>query len=94
MHEQQRDTPGAPSGPFGYGVCGGCGAAVQRRLLTDGHVCDPRRYAAHQTSRLHWRRAGFDDALRSWLESPAGRFAQFYARRLVHRGPEARPGEA
>ena len=67
--------------------------AVQRRLA-DSHVCDPDRYIAQQSSRLHWERAGFDDALRRWLETPAGRFAQYYARRLVCGTGTPRPGEA
>jgi hypothetical protein len=85
-------TRGVPSGPFGYGVCEDCGVAVQRRLAAE-HRCDPERYAARQSSRLHWRRAGFDDALERWLETPSGRFAQYYARRLVHTAAP-RPGEA
>jgi hypothetical protein len=88
------DATGAvPPGPFGYAVCGGCGVAVRRRLLAHGHECDPGRYASHQASRLHWKRLGFDDAVRAWLASPGGRFAEFYARRLL-RGHAARPGEA
>jgi hypothetical protein len=94
MADQQRHrVGGVPSGPFGYRACDECGVAVQRRLAAS-HVCDPDRYAAHQSSRLHWQRAGFDDALRRWLETPAGRFAQHYARRLVRRAGAARPGEA
>ena len=84
---------GVPSGPFGYCVCDGCGVAIQRRTA-DAHACAPDRYAAHQASRLHWKRAGFEDALRRWLETPAGGFAQYYARRLVRRTPAPRPGEA
>lgn len=83
-----------PHGPFGYGVCDGCGVAVRRRLLAHGHDCDPERYASHQASRLHWKRHGFDDAVRAWLASPAGGFAQFYARRLVRGQAVPRPGEA
>ena len=90
MHDD--GTRDIPTGPFGYRVCEGCGVAVQRRLAEE-HRCDPERYAARQASRLHWRRAGFEDALARWLETPSGRFAQYDARRLV--GPAApRPGEA
>ncbi|HEX6020690.1 MAG TPA: hypothetical protein VFZ00_01760 [Solirubrobacter sp.] len=78
-------------GPIGYAVCGGCGIAVQRRLLAGGHECGPERYARHQARRLHWKHNGFDDALRSWLATPAGRFAEYYARRKLRR---AQPGEA
>jgi hypothetical protein len=71
-------------GSFGYRVCTGCGTSVQARVLaSDGHDCHPDRYLAHQSRRLHWRRAGFDDSLRRWLETPAGRFAQFDARRRL-----------
>jgi hypothetical protein len=94
MHPWKRETPGLPDGPFGYGVCAGCGVAVQRRLLVAGHECDSDRYADHQASRLHWTRAGFDEALHRWLDSPAGRFAQFYARRIVRPGPGSQPGGA
>jgi hypothetical protein len=94
MHEHEREpAAGIPSGPLGYQVCDGCGVAIQRRLA-DGHVCSPARYAAHQASRLHWRRAGFDDALSRWLQTPAGHFAQYYARRVVRGAPAPRPGEA
>ena len=62
------------TGPFGYGVCAGCGAAVQRRVLAGAHDCEPERYARHQARRL-------DGALAAWLATPAGAFAQFYARR-------------
>jgi hypothetical protein len=91
-HERHR-IGGVPGGPFGYRVCDECGVAVQRRLA-DSHVCDPDRYAAHQSSRLHWQRAGFDDALERWLETPAGRFAQYYARRIVRGTRAPRPGAA
>jgi hypothetical protein len=74
--------------PLGYAVCAGCGVAVQRRVLASGHQCDPERYAGYQTSRLYWTRHGFDDAVHAWLATPAGRFAQHYARR------PRRPGEA
>ena len=90
MHHDR--TRGLPSGPFGYIVCEGCGVAVQRRLA-GSHDCDPERYTAQQAARLHWRRDGFEDALHRWLHTPAGRFAQYYARRLVRAGVP-RPGEA
>jgi hypothetical protein len=90
MHHR---SPDIPSGPFGYCVCDGCGVAIQRRLAAS-HACDPARYAAHQASRLHWRRAGFDEALHRWLRTPAGRFAQYYARRIVAGRPAPRPGGA
>lgn len=91
-HRYASDAP--PTGPFGYAVCRGCGVAVRRRVLADGHECDPERYVSHQASRLHWKRHGFDDAVCAWLASPPGRFAQFYARRLLHGRPAPRPGEA
>jgi hypothetical protein len=84
MGDDDRDGLGpVPSGPFGYAVCAGCGMAVQRRLLPDGHACDPERYAGHQASRMHWARLGFEDAVRSWLATPTGRFAQYCARRRL-----------
>jgi hypothetical protein len=84
---------GLPRGPFGYQVCRGCGVAVQRRALKD-HVCDPERYAERQASALHWDRGGFEDALRSWLQTPRGRFAQFYAGRMIRQRPAIGPGAA
>jgi hypothetical protein len=90
--DERRWTATVPSGPFGYQACERCGVAIQRRLA-DAHVCDPERYVAHQSSRLHWERAGFDDALRRWLATPAGRFAQYYARRLLGSTSARRPGE-
>jgi hypothetical protein len=88
MRHEDRDGLGpVPAGPFGYAVCAGCGVAVQRRLLPDGHACDPERYAGHQASRLHWTRHGFEDAVRSWLATPAGRFAEYYARRRLRERP-------
>jgi hypothetical protein len=76
---------------YGYGVCADCSVAVQRFLLDrQVHACDPERYAAHQARKLHWRRAGFEDAFAGWLTTRAGRFAQFYARRLLAAG---RPGD-
>jgi len=83
-----------PTGPFGYGVCEGCGTAVQLRVLSRGHDCDPDRYAERQAERLHWRRSGFDTAFAAWLATPAGRFAQFDARRIDGTPPAARPDEA
>ena len=95
MSEREGRAPGAPpAGPFGYAACPGCGVAVQRRVLVHGHACDAERYAAHQALRLHWERAGFDDAVGIWLSSPAGRFAEFYARRLMEGEAAPRPGEA
>jgi hypothetical protein len=87
------DTGTPVSGPFGYRTCDGCGIAVQRRVA-DSHECDPARYAARQATRLHWTRTGFDAALHRWLATPAGDFAQYYARRLVGGPPAPRPGEA
>jgi len=83
-----------PTGPFGYAACPDCGVAVRRRVLAHGHDCDPERYVEHQASRLHWKRHGFEDAVRAWLASPRGAFAQFYARRLLHGQRAPRPGEA
>jgi hypothetical protein len=95
MREHDGDWLGpVPLGPLGYAACAGCGVTVQRRILASGHDCDPVRYVDHQASRLHWKRNGFDDAVRSWLATPAGRFAEFYARRLLHRPRAARPDEA
>jgi hypothetical protein len=95
MHDPHDHSSGEDlSGPFGYAACSDCGVTVQRRVLASGHDCDPDRYAGHQTSRLHWKRNGFDDAVQSWLSTPAGRFAEFYARRLLDDPDASRPGES
>jgi hypothetical protein len=93
MH-QPPDPDILRGGTFGYRPSRDCGATVRLSRLGE-HVCAPERYAVHQARRLHWRRAGFDEALRRWLDTPAGRFAQFYARRMLageHR--PVRPDEA
>jgi hypothetical protein len=85
MHGDQH----VPSGPFGYATCGGCGVAVQRRLMLAGHACEPDRYAAYQARKLAW---SFEDALHRWLETSSGRFAQYNARRLLGRERPSRVG--
>jgi hypothetical protein len=93
MHGREGHHGDAFARRLGYGVCAGCGVAVQRaRLASGAHACEPARYARHQIRRLHWRRSGFEDALGRWLQTPAGRLAQHDARRRV-RGDERRPDE-
>ena len=88
------DPHSLPGGTFGYRTCPDCGATVRLSAFGE-HVCAPERYAVHQARRLHWRRSGFDEALRRWLDTPAGRFAQFYARRMLAGEPRpVRPDRA
>ncbi len=73
----------------GYAVCTECGETVQRTRLASGdHLCDPDRILDYQVRKVHWRYGAFEDAFRHWLETPAGRFAEFCARRAI--GGEAR----
>jgi hypothetical protein len=70
--------------PPGYRHCPECGVAVQRAHFDAGlHECDPERYARHQSRKLTWRRSGFEAKFAAWLQTPRGRFAQFYARRRI-----------
>jgi hypothetical protein len=64
--------------------CEECGASVPKVEL-DGHVCDPERRADYQF--LHQREdiARLEDEYRAYCDSPAGRFALWYAAR--HRPP-------
>lgn len=59
--------------------CPGCGEAVAEG---DGHVCDPERALDHRLFELRTEIADFDDQLASYLESPRGRFEQWYAARV------------
>jgi hypothetical protein len=74
-----------PSDP-GYATCTDCGATVLRALLAAQlHECSPERLAAYQAAKLERQYDDFEDAFVRWLVTPAGRFAQFRARRRIGR---------
>ena len=74
-----------PSDP-GYATCTECGATVLRALLAAQlHECSPERLAAYQAAKIERQSDGFEDAYRSWLRTPAGRYAEFRARRRIGR---------
>jgi hypothetical protein len=67
---------------YGYRSCPHCGVAVQRALLeSDGHACGPDRFLSHQTLKARWALRGLEDDLAAWLDTPAGAFEAYLARR-------------
>jgi hypothetical protein len=60
--------------------CPSCGASVRRDELT-GHVCDDEQRTRYERFQVRVEAERFDGELSTWLESPAGRFAVFYAER-------------
>ncbi len=69
-----------------YMPCTECGASVETSAK-DRHVCDRERLLDYVLFQLRGEVAAFDDALRSFLESPEGRFAQWLAERDRRRPP-------
>jgi hypothetical protein len=60
--------------------CADCGASVhasEREL----HECAPERRLRYRLFQLRGEVGTFDDGLRSYLDSPEGRFAQWLAER-------------
>jgi hypothetical protein len=53
--------------------CPDCGASVPREA-EEKHICDEVQRTSHEADR-------FDTELDSWLASPSGRFAVYYAER-------------
>jgi hypothetical protein len=60
--------------------CPECGASVANGAR-DEHVCDPERRLEYRMFQLREEIGGFEDLLRSFLESPHGRFLQWLAER-------------
>jgi hypothetical protein len=60
--------------------CPNCGASVARGD-DDQHVCDPEQRTRYETFRVMLELERFDGELTTWLLTPAGRFAMFYAER-------------
>ena len=70
--------------PSRHVPCERCGASVERRALRE-HVCDEERRLDYAVFQLRERVAAFDVDLAAWLDSPRGRFEQFYAERSRRR---------
>jgi len=67
---------------YGYRSCPHCGVAVQRsRLEADLHACGPERVLAHQAMKGRWALERLEDDLAAWLDTPAGGFQAYLARR-------------
>jgi hypothetical protein len=79
-----RRNTGTRATVYGYRSCPECGIAVQAtRLATGGHACPAERYIAHQVLKARTGLERFEHDLAHWLQTPHGRFAAFYARRLA-----------
>jgi len=66
--------------------CAECGASVAADQRSD-HVCEPERRLEYRLFLLRDEVAGFEDGLRGYLDSPAGRFAQYLAEHERRRKP-------
>jgi hypothetical protein len=64
--------------------CGECGGSVAKADI-DEHVCDPERRVDYQLLQQRDDLEGLEDEYRAYLESPAGRFAVWYAARYRRR---------
>jgi hypothetical protein len=60
--------------------CECCGESVATALVEE-HACVEERRLDYQVFQLRDEVACFDAELDAWLESPAGCFERFYARR-------------
>jgi hypothetical protein len=60
--------------------CRTCGASVAREQQAE-HVCDPEQRARYESFQVRLEVERFDGELNTWLRTPAGRFAIFYAER-------------
>ena len=58
--------------------CPDCGASVTRDEQVT-HVCEPEQRERFHRFQVRLEVERFDDELTSWLSSPSGRFAIFYA---------------
>jgi hypothetical protein len=64
--------------------CEECGLSVPKDEL-EAHVCDPERRADYQLLQQREDLERLEDEYRAYLDSPAGRFAVWYAARHRHR---------
>lgn len=63
--------------------CAECGASVPTSEH-GRHTCEPERRLEYHLFQLRGEVATFDDSLSGYLNSPAGRFAQWLAERDRH----------
>lgn len=63
-----------------YMPCPECGASVLTAEM-DEHVCSPERRLDYQMFQLRAEIASFEIHLATYLDSPQGRFAEYYAQR-------------
>src|SRR5581483_7746920 len=63
-----------------YVPCDSCGQPVPREEL-ERHACDRERWLDYQIVALRPQIRRVERDFAAWLETPAGRFEQFYARR-------------
>lgn len=70
--------------PSRFLPCEECGASVER-TASAAHSCDPERLAEYRLFHLREDVAAFEERLRGWLSSGAGRFEQWVAARDVRR---------
>lgn len=63
-----------------YVACSQCGACVPR-WEADEHVCDRDRYLDYQLVRLRPEIHRFESDVNNWLETPEGKFEEYYAER-------------
>jgi hypothetical protein len=60
--------------------CPDCGASLPREKVGQ-HACDKAQRAAYELLQLRLEADRFDTELISWLDTPRGRFAVYYAER-------------
>jgi hypothetical protein len=60
--------------------CPSCGASVARGQQ-EAHVCDEEQRRSYEQLRIGIETGRFDSELTTWLDTPSGRFAVFYAER-------------
>ncbi|MDX6511119.1 MAG: hypothetical protein QOE36_623 [Gaiellaceae bacterium] len=60
--------------------CPDCGAPVPNEE-DDAHRCERRRFVEYQMLLMRPEIVAFENELASWLGTPEGRFAAYYARR-------------
>jgi hypothetical protein len=70
---------GSPPQPA-FMPCPTCGASVAREQEGQ-HVCDPEQRTRYESFRVMLEVERFDGELTTWLRTPGGRFAMFYAER-------------
>ena len=60
--------------------CEDCGASVAKSEY-EAHVCEPNRRVEYQMTQHRMDIAGVEDEIRTYFDSPKGRFEAWYAER-------------